>query len=1005
MNSFKKTLALVVAIVMALGMVALAGPSITFTDVPEDATYRSQLEVMRALGVLIGDDAATFRPEESISRAEFAKIVCFMVGVKDQPQGTTRFTDVPSSHWASGYVNFASNYQGIINGYGDGRFGPDDKVTYEQAIKMLVSALGYGVAAAQKGGWPTGYWTIAGETQILKSYMNVSGVAEAKRKDIAVLLYNALEVPLMEQVTYGGTTEWRVMDGSSFLTTMKSLEYNKLGFTRIRGDVVATEFASIQSSGTASEDHVRVNLGNSRQDNVGNDAFFNSTIESFKVGVSDAEKFLGFKSEIYVGKDEYGEYYIAYIRKDPRVDVVTIPADKIMNVIDGSPVVIEYDEGGRYYSRLDVDPSAEMVYNGKNTFSGSRDLVQELEEMFYITEEGGKLFDGYVEFIRSENNGTGYYDSVFVHEAKSGVVDTVNTTSYKITFKNDDQSMNTLTLDPTNKDVAFTLKKDGKDIALSEIKEWDILNVYRSQDEELVNIVVGGTVAEGTIAEAEIVAGGNSFGKDSAPFFMQNKYTIDGKEYQLAYGVFSRGRVDVGDEVKAYVNLAGKITAFEIISKISDNYAFVNEVATLDGISGGAEVQFIDKNGDVKIASTTSKLSVKRWNGSEYASLGRDKVTNAVIEKISAADFITTLGGGSGVTNHQVGQLWVVRLNGSGYIDEVILPFTTSPDIDGFSQDTNPADSQFTFKKSSNKFSGSAGTFYIGDETILFNIAEGDEDFSDSTVTKATIFKDNEQVDKLTAYDFDDGNVAAAIVAKGATASVSDDTAMAVVTGVGKTYNADGDSVSRIRYLSEGDSTEKSALTSSKLGTVSHAKGDVLQLAFNGAGEIDAIRVLARFDASKTPGEGDMFDNATYSPEKSNNDLMTVAGAVYRNKYNLLHMYIENKVSVRTEGAADDSIGTLFGFNYTASSDDNYFGSIDTGFNQFSLKPNNKPITVYLYDPQNKSVSVGSISDIETNNDEFYGDIFLRFYEGDLAEALYVVMPRDAVGINWDGIE
>ena len=52
-------------------------------------------------------------------------------------------------------------------GYGDGNFGPDDTVTYNQAVKMVVSALGFDPMANSKGGWPTGYLVVANTYNII----------------------------------------------------------------------------------------------------------------------------------------------------------------------------------------------------------------------------------------------------------------------------------------------------------------------------------------------------------------------------------------------------------------------------------------------------------------------------------------------------------------------------------------------------------------------------------------------------------------------------------------------------------------------------------------------------------------------------------------------------------------------------------------------------------------------------------------------------------------------
>ena len=68
----------------------------------------------------------------------------------------TGFTDIPATHWASGYVGAAAKL-GVVNGVGNNKFDPEAPVKYEDAITMIVRALGYEPAAKEKGAYPFGY--------------------------------------------------------------------------------------------------------------------------------------------------------------------------------------------------------------------------------------------------------------------------------------------------------------------------------------------------------------------------------------------------------------------------------------------------------------------------------------------------------------------------------------------------------------------------------------------------------------------------------------------------------------------------------------------------------------------------------------------------------------------------------------------------------------------------------------------------------------------------------
>ena len=200
MKNLKKTLAVVLAFAMVLSM---GFSAFAYTDVTAGTKVAEAVGVLSNLGIFTGFEDGTFKPEDTVTRAQMAAIICRTLGYEDQAQssaGSTIFNDVAASHWASGYVNVAQSLQ-IINGYGDGNFGPEDQVTYEQAVKMIVVALGYELDAQSKGGWSTGYLAVASREGITKSANGTVGTPAA-RGTIAVLVYNSLEVRLMDQDTW-----------------------------------------------------------------------------------------------------------------------------------------------------------------------------------------------------------------------------------------------------------------------------------------------------------------------------------------------------------------------------------------------------------------------------------------------------------------------------------------------------------------------------------------------------------------------------------------------------------------------------------------------------------------------------------------------------------------------------------------------------------------------------------------------------------------------------------
>ncbi len=147
----------------------------------------------------------------TINRAEAAKIIVTMMGIGECERTDTKFIDVPKEYWASGYINHAWE-MGIINGHGDGTFKPEQKLTNEQFVKMLVVALGYEPTVA--GTYPTGYFAKATQLGITKN-LDLTGTNVALRSDVAVMVYNALDIPIMYQSGYGNVVEFIIADGKN----------------------------------------------------------------------------------------------------------------------------------------------------------------------------------------------------------------------------------------------------------------------------------------------------------------------------------------------------------------------------------------------------------------------------------------------------------------------------------------------------------------------------------------------------------------------------------------------------------------------------------------------------------------------------------------------------------------------------------------------------------------------------------------------------------------------
>ena len=381
MRNLKKVVALIAVFAMVLTSLSTVAFAQTYADVPEGADYYEAIEMLSNLDIITGDDndgdgVYDYRPNDGITRAEVAVVISRIQNINNVAQTATQFTDVPSSHWASGYIAQAAG-QGIVNGYGDGTFGPEDPVLYEQVIKMLMVTLGYEPMAADNGGYPTGYLTAAQRAGVVNGVIGAAVETQATRGQVAQMVYNALDTPLMDRYTYGKEAEYVIYDGkndhdySSLLT--RDLKVKKFSGV-VYGNRVTT-LDNPESSIDITEDEeikflVDMNDAYKNYDivditgvpyTIGNDPAETSNVYA---GESGAALYLGKHVNVYVREyaDSNNKYEVISIAESSSNKTLNIALDLVDTV-----EVSDSDKAYIYYFKNESDrnsTSAKLDSNG-----------------------------------------------------------------------------------------------------------------------------------------------------------------------------------------------------------------------------------------------------------------------------------------------------------------------------------------------------------------------------------------------------------------------------------------------------------------------------------------------------------------------------------------------------------------------------------------------------------------------------------------------------------------
>ena len=111
--------------------------SSTFNDVAKDCWAANYIGYMQQFGIVTGYEDGSFRPNAPVTRAEFAAIASRF---EKLTQGSKSFTDVPDTHWAVKYINFAAT-RGWVTGYADGTFKPEHSITRAEVAAVTCRLL------------------------------------------------------------------------------------------------------------------------------------------------------------------------------------------------------------------------------------------------------------------------------------------------------------------------------------------------------------------------------------------------------------------------------------------------------------------------------------------------------------------------------------------------------------------------------------------------------------------------------------------------------------------------------------------------------------------------------------------------------------------------------------------------------------------------------------------------------------------------------------------------
>ena len=587
MRNLKRALSLALAAIMLIGMMVVSACAVSYNDLTDkdQIVNKDAVSMLVSLGIIEGKPDGSYAPTENVDRAQMAKMLSVIMnkGVDNSAlyqSVNSGLTDI-TSNWAKGHINYCYT-TGIIAGRGNGTFDPSATVTALEAAKMLLVAVGYdpAIEGFEGADWAINVSVRADEQGIFEGFTKDLS-APLNRDDAALLIYNALDVEMIQSYT---TNNYPIA-----YSDHRTILADKYGVIKVQGVVVANEWASLASDdGDAALKEGKTTIYN------GEGIF--STTGNTTVSKEDASlKTQTFNVSTPV--DMLGKTVNLYIKK------TTILAD---STVYGDPVVSDVNT---------VVTTGETVL-----YSGAKDPQVDYDKLLGengLTDKDAKYFWNYNsgKYIPNttekygdktanvkgatltiiDNNGDGEVDYVLSVEKALADITSVNSKKETVTVR----TLGTL----DNKDVVGYEDMAKEDVVLYvQYGGRTYLEKPEVVTGEMEHFNVKGT-------EKYMTVGGEKYKADELETNARTEVVkFDVTECDKANGV------QFETSYNFYLDDYGNVIAFEEVEAAAKNYALVLDSAfSTNMLNTDAQVKVLLPDGTEKTYQLNWSASVKNW--------------------------------------------------------------------------------------------------------------------------------------------------------------------------------------------------------------------------------------------------------------------------------------------------------------------------------------------------------------------------------------------------------
>ncbi len=819
----KKRFSMLIALVMLLtSLIPSFTANAAFSDVSDTNPYREAISTLSTLSVIKGYDDGTFGADKDISRAEFTAIIVRMLGLDHMSTLITTFPDVKSDHWANANINTAFDL-GIINGFDDGLFRPDDPVTYEQALKMLVCTLGYEPFAEAAGGYPTGYTNQAAELGMTDKVTGLTYSQNAPRGVVAQIMFNSLEVHKYEDV------------GNGLKDSGKTLLKDYLNVMGVNGTLVGVgESTTAECTVTLYDTQLAVLEPSTKDIHVIN-------FENYNITTAQLIAMLGNTVQVYFQQDK--------MSNDKALFNISNEMYSNTEITIKSTEITDYSGNSIKYTKSEDAKASSAYIDTRNLsirYNGRAATATEVDIDTLLNPKNAGFFYGTVKLVG--NSASNSYNMIEIYNYDTYVAQrTVTSTDYTLFDKT--VPTKKVVLDPLDK--SLTITKNGSEIEPTSIVTGDVVLYAESLDGKHATVEVSSKSESGTINSVNVL-------KDEVT--ISNQLYVYSDYFDNYMTTKEQKTLAPGATIKVYMDTLGTLQ-WGTITASDTYYPYAYVIGAYEGNDECALQLFAPTSTSTKTFSSSTSYDVKLFKLAENVRLNGSKTSPlSVVSTLNATQSVTPEKDGFGSPY----QFIRIGFNSSGQISHVIT-ITGS----GIANIENEKLVQYnytenaTVSSSTVKSESGASLYSIKTSTPLFIIPKDRTD-TDAYALKNAISSSSLTANSasakydLAAYDLNESKYPAFMVwyqgeddeAVTSGTPISVDTKYSFVWESSGIESVDGNEVTKHQTYDQTTTASEKKFASTQQSESEYSqmsKGDIALFGYDKDGLVDNVKVILSY--------------------------------------------------------------------------------------------------------------------------------------------------------------